>query len=87
MGGIQTDPNLNPEQKTAALNNQVQYLTDSLAAMSKIAGTPAVSSLLNFTTVGNDQGAGSPSNANAALSAIAGGGGQAGLVAQALQAI
>lgn len=52
MAQIQLSPDMTADQKAQALNNQVTTLSDALGVMSSIAGTPGVSSLLNFTSVG-----------------------------------
>ena len=49
MNGIMTDTNLSQDQKTTALNNQVQELNDALGVMGTITNTPGVSSTLSFT--------------------------------------
>jgi hypothetical protein len=48
MSAIMQNKDLDAGQKQAALNNSVQQLNDALAALSTIAGIPAVTSLLNF---------------------------------------
>lgn len=75
MSNIQTNPNLSADQKTQALNNQVQQLTDGLQAMAAISGTPGVSSLLNFTNANDNATAvslppGTPNNVAAQAPAI-----------------
>lgn len=49
LSNILTSTNLSPDQKTTALNDQVQQLNDSLAIMAQIAGSPDVQSTLTFS--------------------------------------
>lgn len=59
MNNVVMNPDINPEQKTEYLRNKVLEINDALEMQSRIAGTPAVSSLLDYSIVGNDQGGGS----------------------------
>lgn len=49
MSNIITSNQLSQEQKTQALNNQVQQLNDALAVLSQVSGIPGLQSLLTFT--------------------------------------
>lgn len=72
MNQIMLNEHWNGDQKSQMLNNTVQSLSDSLSVMSGIAGTPGVSSLLNFSNPNDPTGAaagpapGAPANDNAA---------------------
>lgn len=59
MNNVVMNPDINPEQKNEYLNNKVQEVNDALDIQARIAGTPVVSSLLNYSLVGNDEGGGS----------------------------
>jgi hypothetical protein len=54
LASIVTNNNLSADQKTTALNNQVQQLNDVLSVMSKIAGIPELQSTLTFGNAGTN---------------------------------
>lgn len=66
MGTISVNPDLSPEQKSAALNNSVQELSDALHVMNVYSGMPDIQSMLKFNVPFDSSGNsnGSTSNQN-----------------------